>query len=85
LRRRSVNLRLSNQDARMSIDATYERLKTMIYRRQLDAGQRIVERKLAGELGVSRIPLREGMIRLESEGLIRSIPHSSSYIAAIEP
>jgi DNA-binding GntR family transcriptional regulator len=69
----------------MPIDATYERLKTMIYRRQLDAGQRIVERKLAGELGVSRIPLREGMIRLENEGLIRSIPHSSSYIAAIEP
>lgn len=69
----------------MPIDATYERLKTMIYRRELDAGQRIVERKLARELGVSRIPLREGMIRLESEGLIHSIPHSSSYVAAIGP
>lgn len=69
----------------MPNDATYEKLKRMIYRRQLDAGQRIVERKLAGELGVSRIPLREGMVRLESEGLIRSIPHSSSYIAAVEP
>lgn len=68
----------------MPIDDIYERLKNMIYRRQLDAGQRIVERSLAGKLGVSRIPLREGMIRLESEGLIRSIPHSSSYIAAIE-
>ena len=62
----------------MSIDAVYERLKSMIYRRQLDAGQRIVERKLAVELGVSRIPLREGMIRLESEGLIRSIPRSGA-------
>lgn len=69
----------------MSMDAVYERLKTMIYRRQLDAGQRIVERKLAVELGVSRIPLREGMIRLESEGLIRSIPNSSNYVAAIGP
>jgi DNA-binding GntR family transcriptional regulator len=69
----------------MPIDLTYERLKTMIYRRQLNAGQRIVERKLARELGVSRIPLREGMIRLESEGLIHSIPHSSSYVAAIGP
>lgn len=69
----------------MPIDSTYERLKEMIYRRQLDAGQRIVERKLARELGVSRIPLREGMIRLENEGLIRSIPHSSSYISTIGP
>jgi DNA-binding GntR family transcriptional regulator len=69
----------------MPIDDTYEKLKAMIYRRQLDAGERIVERKLASKLGVSRIPLREGMVRLESEGLIRSIPNSSSYIAAIGP
>jgi len=69
----------------MSSDATYERLKSMIYRRQLDAGQRLVERDLAGELGVSRIPLREGMVRLESEGLIRSIPHRSSFVAPVEP
>ena len=69
----------------MPIDHTYERLRSMIYRRQLDAGERVVERTLASKLGVSRIPLREGMIRLESEGLIRSIPNSSSYIAAIEP
>lgn len=69
----------------MPIDVVYERLKSMIYRRQLDAGERIVERKLAIKLGVSRIPLREGMIRLESEGLIRSIPHSSNYVAAIGP
>lgn len=69
----------------MSVDAVYEQLKAMIYRRELDAGQRIVERKLATTLGVSRIPLREGMIRLESEGLIRSIPHSSNYVAAIGP
>lgn len=69
----------------MPNDATYEKLKAMIYRRQLHAGQRIVERKLARQLGVSRIPLREGLVRLEGEGLIRSIPHSSSFIAEIEP
>lgn len=69
----------------MPTESTYDRLKAMIYRRQLCAGQRIVERELARELGVSRIPLREGMIRLENEGLIRSIPNSSSYISAIGP
>ena len=63
----------------------YEKLKTMIYRGQLDSGQRIVERELAKKLGISRIPLREGMIRLENEGLIRSVPNSSNYVATFGP
>jgi DNA-binding GntR family transcriptional regulator len=69
----------------MAADDTYEKLKTMIYRGQLDSGQRIVERELASELGVSRIPLREGMVRLENEGLIRSVPNSSNYVATFGP
>lgn len=69
----------------MAADETYEKLKTMIYRGELDSGQRIVERELAEELGVSRIPLREGMVRLENEGLIRSVPNSSNYVATFGP
>lgn len=63
----------------------YEKIKTMIYRGQLNSGQRIVERELAEKLGISRIPLREGMIRLENEGLIRSVPNSSNYVATFGP
>lgn len=57
----------------------------MIYRGQLSSGQRLVERDLAERLGVSRIPLREGMVRLENEGLIRSVPNSSNYVATFGP
>lgn len=57
----------------------------MIYRGQLGSGQRLVERDLAERLGVSRIPLREGMVRLENEGLIRSVPNSSNYVATFGP
>lgn len=63
----------------------YEKIKTMIYRGQLSSGQRLVERDLAERLGVSRIPLREGMVRLENEGLIRSVPNSSNYVATFGP
>ena len=63
----------------------YEKIRTMIYRGQLGSGQRLVERDLAERLGVSRIPLREGMVRLENEGLIRSVPNSSNYVATFGP
>jgi DNA-binding GntR family transcriptional regulator len=69
----------------MPNDAIYEKLKSMIYRGQLNAGERIVERDLARRLGVSRIPLREGIVRLESEGLIRSVPRSSNHVASMGP
>lgn len=66
-------------------DQTYERLKESIYSGDLQPGQKIVERNLAQSLGVSRIPLRESLVRLENEGLIRSVPFSSTYVEDYEP
>jgi DNA-binding GntR family transcriptional regulator len=51
----------------------------------LGAGQRIVERDLARRLKVSRIPLRESLVRLEAEGLIRRVPYSSTFVEDFEP
>jgi DNA-binding GntR family transcriptional regulator len=61
-------------------DKAYKRLKSMIYDGRLQPGQRLVERDLSRALAVSRIPLREGLIRLESEGLVRSVPNSATYV-----
>jgi DNA-binding GntR family transcriptional regulator len=61
-------------------DLAYKRLKSMIYDGALGPGDRLVERTLARELGVSRIPVREGLARLESEGLVRSVPNSATYV-----
>lgn len=63
----------------------YVRLKDMIYRGGLPAGQRLVERELARKLEVSRIPLREALVRLQAEGLVRSIRHSASYVVDFSP
>jgi DNA-binding GntR family transcriptional regulator len=57
----------------------------MIYRRQLQPGDRLVERELAAQLGISRIPLRESLARLESEGLVRSIPNSATFVEDFVP
>jgi DNA-binding GntR family transcriptional regulator len=66
-------------------DATYERLRTMICRGRLRPGDRIVERDLARRLRVSRIPLREGLARLEAEGLVRSVPNSATFVETFAP
>ena len=41
------------------------------------------EQKLAGELGVSRTPVREGLVRLAAEGLVDLIPNRGAFVAPI--
>ncbi len=62
----------------------YARLKNLIvsmdiYRSRDDI--RLDERKLAGEFGVSRTPVREALAQLEREGFVRSVPRRGIYIA----
>jgi len=52
----------------------YEKVKELIVSRQLVPGQKIVQEKLAEQLGISRTPLRSGLQMLEAESLIESIP-----------
>lgn len=45
-----------------------------------DADLRLDEKELAAELGVSRTPVRQGLARLEHEGLVRIAPRRGVYI-----
>jgi DNA-binding GntR family transcriptional regulator len=51
-------------------EAVYERLKQAIVEGQIAPGEHLVETKLAERLGVSRIPVREALLRLEREQLV---------------
>lgn len=46
------------------------RLKRMIIRGEMKPGERLVEEKLAEQVGISRTPVREALHRLEQEGLL---------------
>lgn len=63
----------------------YVRLKDMIYRGELPAGKRLVERELSEVLMISRIPLREALIRLQSEGLVHSNRNTGAYVVDFAP
>ena len=49
-----------------------------IYDREADL--RLDERQLAEDLGVSRTPIREAIVRLEHEGLVRTVPRRGTFV-----
>ncbi|MQA02216.1 MAG: FCD domain-containing protein [Streptosporangiales bacterium] len=48
-------------------------------------GQRLDQDRIAEELGVSRLPVREALITLEGEGLVENVARHGSYVASLEP
>lgn len=61
---------------------TYDRLKLMILEGQIGRGEPLVERSVAERLQVSRTPVRETIIRLENEGLVRTIEGKGAFVAS---
>ncbi|GAB1857232.1 GntR family transcriptional regulator [Flavobacteriaceae bacterium MHTCC 0001] len=62
----------------------YNRLKEMILNGELKQGEKIVQEKIAEELGVSRTPLMKALLALENEYLVESIPRRGMYIRALD-
>ncbi len=60
-----------------------DHIRTMIFDGSLKRGQRVPQNDIAGDLGVSRLPVREALITLESEGLIESEPHRGAFVVPI--
>ena len=49
----------------------------------LKPGERLMEIRLAEELGVSRTPIREAIRKLEQEGFVVMVPRRGTYVADI--
>jgi DNA-binding GntR family transcriptional regulator len=60
---------------RRARDDVRDLLKTMIRDGALPGGARLDEVRLSQRIGVSRTPLREALIAIEAEGLVRSAPN----------
>ncbi|AUP80594.1 GntR family transcriptional regulator [Flavivirga eckloniae] len=58
----------------------YLKLKQMILNGELKQGEKIVQEKIAEQLGVSRTPLMKALLTLENEYLVKSIPRRGMYI-----
>jgi DNA-binding GntR family transcriptional regulator len=58
-------------------------LREAIQNGKLQPGQELNQMELAQRFGVSRIPVREALIRLEAEGLVESEPYRSPVVARL--
>ncbi|MBH9965990.1 GntR family transcriptional regulator [[Bacillus] enclensis] len=50
---------------------SYEYIRDQILNGELERGTKLIEEKLAEQLGVSRTPIRESIRKLEQEGLVK--------------
>ena len=62
----------------------YDKIKSMILSNELKPGQKIIQEKLAAELGVSRTPLNKALHMLEFELLVESIPRKGMFVKKID-
>jgi DNA-binding GntR family transcriptional regulator len=65
-----VNVMLEGSASRPAYHQSYVIIRDKILNGEIPGGTKIVEEKLAAELGVSRTPIRESIRKLEQEGLI---------------
>jgi len=65
-----VKFVLESNSPRPAYHHCYEILRDKILNGELPGGTKIVEEKIAAELGVSRTPIRDSIRKLEYEGLI---------------
>ena len=73
------NLRLS------ASDRVYRYAKDAILSRRLGAHDLLTEGELADSVGVSRTPVREALLRLQAEGLVRLLPKRGALILPVTP
>lgn len=62
----------------------YEKLRHWILDGTFAPGKQLRDKELAEQMGVSRTPIREALLRLEDEGLVKTKPNSSTLVSSID-
>jgi DNA-binding GntR family transcriptional regulator len=58
-------------------------LRERILSGDISGGEQLRQEKLADELGVSRVPVREALNQLEAEGLVRLVSHKGAVVTRL--
>ncbi len=66
----------------LTADAITDALRDLILNGELGIGVQLKQQALAERFGVSRIPVREALKRLEAEGLLEHRPHQGSIVSS---
>ena len=63
--------------------AAADELRRRILSGQYPGGSQLRQANLSRELGISRIPIREALVQLDAEGLVRIVPHRGTFVAQL--
>jgi DNA-binding GntR family transcriptional regulator len=69
---------------RTKADIVYEALRERILSGELRPNERVTISHVARDLGVSDIPAREGVKRLQADGLLDFAPHKGAVVASMD-
>ncbi len=83
--RGTATVRPVKRDTSRLVDEVHERLLEMMAVGLLAPDSRLHQGHLAEELGVSRTPVREALLRLEREGLVYSLPGRGMFVRGVSP
>ncbi|MCP2266564.1 GntR family transcriptional regulator [Promicromonospora thailandica] len=72
------------QGSRSNRRVVYETLRRRVLTLELPPGAALSENELAAALGVSRTPVRESLILLGEEGLVRVYPKVGSFVSRVD-
>ncbi len=68
-----------------AVTTIFDNILAAVHDGSLQPGQRISDAALAGQLGVSRTPVREALLRLREIGVIEASPNRFTRVAAVTP
>ncbi len=61
-------------------EKAYDHIRQRVFSGELPPGTRLVNRKLASDLGTSFIPVREAISRLASEGIVEQVAGAGAFV-----
>ncbi len=65
------------------VESAYQTMRQRIFDNVWPPGYRALEQELAVELGMSRTPMREALVRLKNEGLVELIPRHGMRVLPV--
>lgn len=65
------------------VDQAYKSIKKRILRNEYGPRYQALEQEIATDLGMSRTPVREALIKLENEGLVQCIPRRGMRVVPL--
>jgi DNA-binding GntR family transcriptional regulator len=75
---------MGQASSRSNRSVVYETLRRKVLTLELPPGASLSENELAASLGVSRTPVRESLILLGEEGLVRVFPKVGSFVSRVD-